>query len=152
MIDILVRRRIPFIAYGPPEDLKSAFLFGSADYLKDPWSPAELEIRVKKQLGENKITFPWGSLFYRPTVVQSEFGRTELTFHEYQIFAMLAREQGNIVPREALFYALFGKPVPGSRAVDMHITKIRRKIRPVLPSREAQIIRSARNLGYYIPG
>jgi hypothetical protein len=150
--DTLTRLRLPFIAYGPPEDLKSAFLFGCTDYLKDPWSPTELEIRVKKLLGDFKITLPWGALTYSPTILQTDFGQAELTFHEYRIFSLLAREQGTVVPREALFYALLGKPAHGSRAIDMHITNIRKKTRSILPAPEAQIIRSARTMGYFIPG
>jgi len=54
------------------------------------------------------------------------------------------------VSREALYYGIWGRSAAGqSRAVDMHIASLRKKLRRLFPE-SGDCIRSVRGVGYLI--
>ena len=97
--------QIPTIFYGNSSFLRKAFLGGCVDYLKDPWTVEELEIRLTKILKsiKKKYDFPWGCISFAGTDVITEQGRCSLSYHEYILLHALIRQRGKVVPREVLF-------------------------------------------------
>jgi DNA-binding response OmpR family regulator len=63
---------------------------------------------------------------------------------------MLAANAGEALSREALYYGMWGKPAPpGTRALDMHIASLRKKLQRLFPENR-DCIRSVRGVGYLI--
>ncbi|MBI9102629.1 MAG: response regulator transcription factor [Spirochaetales bacterium] len=143
---------IPVIAWGPMDKLASSFQKGCSDYLKDPWSPEELLIRVKKNVTNKALSFSWGRISIFPNKATSPFGAVKLSAQEFTILTVLAQQQGDIVPRETLYRELWGKIQQQSRVVDMHISSLRKKIQILLPrDTKESPIKSAHGRGYFIP-
>jgi hypothetical protein len=145
--------RPPAIACGPPALLRSAFLAGCADYLKDPWTPEELELRALAVLARERArgAFPWGALVLGGTTLHTPAGPVGLTLHEARILRALLRARGSPVPRAALSYCADGTPGrPGSRAVDAHVSSLRRKVRAAVPA-AGRFILCVRGQGYLVP-
>jgi len=140
------------ICFGSAELLPGCFLAGCDEYLKEPWSPEELEWRVRKlrRQTEAAFHFSWGSIAIRSLELSSPAGSSSLCAQEQSILRLLAANAGEAVSREALFYGIWGRPAAGaSRAVDMHIASLRRKLRELFPE-SGDCIRSIRGVGYLI--
>jgi hypothetical protein len=140
---------LPVIAYGSPFFLREAFSMGACDYLKDPWDLSELEIRLKKALtdpacaaiGESDGITLTGNRLTMKT------GEIALSVNESRILKVLLRKRGEVVPREVLYYAIWGKMKnTASRVVDVHISLLRRKLEGTAPWR----IRQVRGEGYIL--
>jgi len=143
----------PVIAYGPPALLRSSFLAGACDYLKDPWTPEELLLRMDRiiRAWEAGLEFRWGGLRLCGNHVHTPRASAVLSHQEAVILRALLKSRGDPVPREALFYLLWGRqPETPSRAVDMHVSALNRKIGRILPE-SGRLIRTVRRIGYVIP-
>ena len=140
------------ICFGAAELLPGCYLAGCSDYLKQPWSPEELEWRVRKLCkgGEESMSFSWGGFDIRSLELSSPAGSCTLNAQERSILRMLAANRGEPVSREALYYGIWGRPgASKSRVVDMHIASLRRKLRTLIPA-SGPCIRSVRGVGYLI--
>jgi hypothetical protein len=149
----LPARGAPVIAWGPPSLMRSAFLAGCDDYLRDPWTPEELELRAHAALSRarRRWRFPWGEASLDGDTLLLPGAAAALTRHESLILRALMRARGEPVPRAALAYALDGTPRRASgRAIDMHVSAIRGKVRAVLPA-AGRFIVCVRGQGYLIP-
>ncbi len=125
----------PLIAYGPETALPRLFLAGCADYLRDPWTPQELELRALRTVGAAEAAARFGdggALHLSGRVLSGPAGAVTLGAQQAEILRMLLGNRGSTVTRDALFYAIWGRP-PGrrSRAVDMHVTALRRHLAAV---------------------
>ena len=144
---------VPVMAWGPAGRLRGAFLSGCDDYLREPWSPEELEMRALRLLARarQKYGFPWGEVSFDGDTLLTPGGAACLTRHESIILHALLRSRGTSVPREALFLLATGRQGDArSRAVDMHVACIRRKIREVAPA-AGRFITCVRRQGYLVP-
>jgi Transcriptional regulatory protein, C terminal len=146
-------RGVPVIAWGPAELMRGAFLAGCDDFLKEPWTPEELGLRAHAALSraERRYSFPWGEVSFEGKDLRTPGGLAALTLHESRILGALLRNRGRPVPREALAYSLAdAPPSASSRAVDVHIVALRKKVRCVM--REAgRFIVCVRGQGYMVP-
>lgn len=144
---------VPVLAYGPAALMRSAFLAGAADYLREPWGPEELGLRLMSvaQRTARSFVFPWGRLAMDGSILSTSGADIQLTFHESIILRALLLGRGSPVPRQALAYRLWGRPGPGaSRAVDVHVAAIRRKLAAVEPA-AGRFILCVRGKGYMVP-
>ncbi len=140
----------PTIFYGSPRSLRRAYLAGCADFLKEPWDPEELECRVRRllQRRQEAFTFSWGEARLREQVFACPAGQAALSYQEERILRALILRRTQPVPREALHYAIWGKqPDRRSRVVDVHVSRLRRKLAPLLPEGE-RCIETVRRVGY----
>jgi DNA-binding response OmpR family regulator len=144
--------KIKFLVHGRQKDLGSSFNAGCADYIRDPWNNDELEARISRFLSKKNITLKWDHLILSNKSITTEEGSIEISIEEYKILGKLLENRGEPVPKEVLFYALWGKYKENSRAVDMHISNIRKKI-TILRNQSNNccgIIKTIRNYGYMI--
>jgi DNA-binding winged helix-turn-helix (wHTH) protein len=144
---------VPVIACGPAALMRSSFLSGCADFLREPWQPEELGLRALGVLQRmrKRFEFPWGSLSLQGTLLETPTGEVMLTFHESRILRALLMGRGGPVSRQALSYFLWGNPGPaGSRVVDVHVAAIRKKVSSAVPE-AGRFIRAVRREGYVIP-
>lgn len=143
---------LPVVAYGDRRFLRLAFMAGCDDYLKDPWTPEEMHLRVQRLVQAN--VFPVGTAWvtFSPAVLTCSAARREIGFQEYAILRALANNRDRAVPRDVLYYAIWGETGRDSRVVDMHISSLRRKLRSVLPegAPPAGPIRTVRGVGYML--
>ena len=156
------KSRIPVLlltARGEDVDRIVGLEIGADDYLPKPFNPRELVARIRAilrrtQAGEKMGAAPTeilrvGDIQLDPgtrTVLQN--GRpVELTSVEFNLLHALLREAGRVVPRERLVdIVLSRKFSPFDRSIDMHVSKIRRKLGD--SEAGADHIKTVRGVGY----
>jgi len=149
--------RIPVLmltARGDEADRVVGLELGADDYIAKPFSPRELLARIRavlrraqpdavaEKLTASGITVDPGA---REAWVD---GRpVELTGLEIDLLIALLRRAGRVVPRAALLeLAGRGDVAVGERAVDVHISRLRKKLGDDPPTR----IRTVRGVGYVL--
>jgi two-component system OmpR family response regulator len=149
--------RIPVLmltARGDEADRVVGLELGADDYIAKPFSPRELLARLRavlrraqpdtlaEKLSSAGITVDTGS---REAWVDGT--PVELTGLEIDLLTALLRRAGRVVPRAALLeLAGRGDVSVGERAVDVHISRLRKKLGDDPPTR----IRTVRGVGYVL--
>jgi hypothetical protein len=145
------------LGYGPPELLRAAFLAGCDDFLKEPWSPEELECRLERLASQRASGvgegLSFGGLSLRGARASSPHGEVSLSPPQSAILAALLARPGQAVSRQVLAYAAWGRPcAAGSRALDMQVAGLRRRLGGLAGAGGCQSvrIRALRGVGYAI--
>ncbi|MEO1038705.1 MAG: response regulator transcription factor [Pseudomonadota bacterium] len=121
-------------ARGEPEDRIQGLSLGADDYLAKPFEPEELVLRIRSILrralpqvrGPSHVTF--GEWRFEIEAAQLSRGdrKVKLTGGEAALLTALAQSAGQTVSRDAL--AEKAGAGAGGRAVDVQVTRLRRKI------------------------
>ncbi len=143
----------PFVAYGPSELINLAAIRGCFDYMKEPWDFDELMFRINLFVRYRLSLKDKGDgLYIADSYLRYRSKGVFLTLGEVKILKVLMNNTGKVVDREVLSYALWGSSHrAGSRAIDMHVSSLRRKIDSLLGDENGNItaeIHSARGVGY----
>jgi DNA-binding response OmpR family regulator len=145
---VAAARGAPVIAHGPPAHLRAAFLAGCVDYLREPWTPAELVERAAAALARARL-IAVGGVRLDGARLSGPHGSAELTGHQAAALRLLAQRPGVPVDRTALAWAVTGRPpAPGSRSVDVQVSALRVKLERVAPG--GPRIRAVRGRGYLL--
>ncbi len=145
-------------ARGAPEDRIEGFESGADDYLGKPFEPRELVLRLRAMLRRTApLPEPTGNLKLGPLefdTARAELigpaGPVYLTGGEAALLATLAAKPGGVFSREAIA-ATLGMDETGERAIDVQVTRLRRKIEA--DPREPRFLHTVRGRGYVLkPG
>ena len=149
-------------ARGAPEDRIAGFEAGADDYLPKPFEPRELVLRIRALLRRVPAVPPIAPAEAGPVrigtarfdVARGELlgpaGPIRLTGGEAALLTALATRPNEILSREDIAAAL-GTDDAGERAVDVQVTRLRRKIEA--DPREPRFLHTVRGRGYVLkPG
>ena len=114
---------------------------GADDYVPKPCNPREIAARLRAILrrtrGENDamhlgdITLGPVKLAIAARTVNVRGESVTLTGTEFNILALLMREAGHVVGKDAIAQSVLGRTLrPFDRSIDVHISKLRRKLGP----------------------
>jgi len=113
---------------------------GADDYLPKPFNPRELVARIRAILrrtknGDRSASPPQivrvGDIELDPATrtVRQAGSLIELTSVEFNLLEVLLREAGRVVSRERLVNAVLSRKFsPFDRSIDMHVSKVRKKL------------------------
>ena len=149
-------------ARGAPEDRIAGLEHGVDDYLAKPFDPRELALRIRTILRRAAPAVANQALPSAPVQLgpswfdveraelRGQEGIIRLTGGEAALLQALARRVGEVLSREEIGTAL-GTPEAGERAIDVQVTRLRRKIET--DPREPRFIQTVRHRGYVLrPG
>jgi two-component system response regulator CpxR len=149
--------RVPILmltARGEDVDRIVGLELGADDYLPKPFNPRELAARIRAILRRTTHReqaaagdrVEVGGIALDPSTreVRRQGEPVELTTIEFDILEALLRAAGRVMTRDHLMEQIYDrKATPFDRAVDMHISHIRKKLGGSRP-----IIKTVRGVGY----
>lgn len=158
--NIRKQSRVPVLiltARGDDVDRIVGLEIGADDYLPKPFNPRELMARVRAILRRShaepqgaageKVTVGDVELDPASRVVRRAGDPVELTSVEFALLEALMRAAGQVVTRETLAQNVLGRRfMPYDRSIDVHVSKLRRKLGDQSP--EAERIKTIRGVGY----
>ncbi len=143
-------------ALGEPEDRISGFESGADDYLPKPFEPMELVLRLKSILRRTKTDtvkhtmFNIGRWFFdhsHDELIDNEIDEVvRLTSVEANLLRALTNSMGEVVRREDL--AKRCNLDAGERAIDVQVTRLRRKIEE--NTKSPRYLQTVRGQGYLL--
>jgi DNA-binding response OmpR family regulator len=146
-------------ALGAEEDRVRGLKLGADDYVVKPFSIKELLARIEAVLRRSaerpadvtEIRFGAGTIDLLRHEVRFDDGeRFELSERELELLRYLAAHSGRAVSRDEILARVWGIKPEGlsTRAIDMHITRLRRKLRD--DSATPQLLLTVRGKGYML--
>ena len=141
---IRAKSRLPVLlltARGEDVDRIVGLEIGADDYLPKPFNPRELVARIRAILRRTRSDgrpaqpapeiLRVGEIELDPATrtVHKDGKPVDLTSVEFNLLEVLLREAGHVVPRERLVNAVLSRKFsPFDRSIDMHVSKVRKKL------------------------
>lgn len=134
-------KSIPVImltALNDTDQRTQAFISGADDYVSKPFTPDELVARIESKIRRQKEVTPqiagrvqFGDLTLNLEELKAEINgkAVEISQTEFKILNCLIKNQGQLLLREALHDYVWGDESPSDRALDPHITTLRKKLK-----------------------
>jgi len=121
--------------------ISHAFKIGAEDYIKKPFDPEELVIRIKSRYSKRTEEIRYKDILYMPSEKVIRKGEETIVLGnvQQQLFDMLIRHQGKVVDTFALMECL---EHPNSNALRVNLAKLK--------SRLDLEIRNIRGQGYML--
>ncbi len=129
---------------------------GADDYITKPFGITELVSRVKAVLRRFERTkyldekiYCIGKLYVNPSkhIINVSGKSISLSYKEYSLLMVLLEAEGNVVKRDELLSKVWGEFYEESRTLDVHIRKLRLKLKEA-----GNLIQTVKNIGYKIGG
>jgi two-component system alkaline phosphatase synthesis response regulator PhoP len=132
------------------EDVLKGLDTGADDYMKKPFDPRELLLRIKKLLGrnekKNKVILNYKDITIdkdKYSIMENDEER-ELSKKEFDLLLYLIENKGIVLSREKILNKVWNSNYySGDRSVDVYISKIREKIKSISP-----YIKTIKGVGY----
>lgn len=127
---------------------------GADDYVAKPFGTMELISRVRAVLRRcekvrgNKV-YRIGELYVEPDkhIISVSGENVELSYKEYLLLMVLLEAEGSVVARDTLLSKVWGEYYSESRTLDVHIRKLRIKLKSA-----GSLIRTVKGIGYKLGG
>src|SRR5271168_2446196 len=158
---VRAKSAVPIImltAHGDDVDRIVGLEIGADDYLPKPFNPRELVARIRAILRRTRPAkaadavpevLSVGDVELDPATrsVQRAGQPVDLTSVEFNLLEVLLREAGRVVTRERLVNAVLSRKfMPFDRSIDMHVSKVRRKLGD--SEEDGDHIKTIRGVGY----
>ena len=152
------KSRVPVLlltARGEDVDRIVGLEIGADDYLPKPFNPRELVARIRAVLRRTQTEAGPGEVLHvgeveldpGTRVVRKAGSVVELTSVEFNLLHALLREAGRVVTRERLVEVVLSRKFsPFDRSIDMHVSKIRKKLGD--SDGAGDYIKTVRGVGY----
>lgn len=114
------------------EYLKKGFEMGADDYLRKPFDPTELLVRIsvaiEKSFASHSKEVTCGDLVLNLHNEKFFLNEKELSLtpYEHTILTMLIKADGKVVPKEDILYALSRNEEASESAIRVHISKLKK--------------------------
>lgn len=132
------------------EDVLKGLNTGADDYMKKPFDPRELILRIKKLIGRNQKKNRVILNYKDITIDKDKYSITEnkeereLSKKEFDLLLYLIENKGIVLSREKILNKVWNSNYySGDRSVDVYIGKIREKIKSISP-----YIKTIKGVGY----
>ena len=144
---------IPIIfltALSSTEDEYKGLLKGGNDYIKKPVAIENLLLRVKNLLETNKknsniVSSKSLNVDFENLTVYNRYEKISLTKIEFNLLSVFIKKPGKVFTRNELLDKVWGREtIVSDRTVDVHVTKLRKKIES-----NEKIIFTSHGRGYY---
>ena len=128
---------------------------GADDYIAKPFGIVEFVSRVRavlrryeKTKNKNSI-FEIGKLYvdFEKHIIKVSGEAIELSYKEYKLLSVLLEADGKVVTRDELLQKVWGEFYEESRTLDVHIRKLRVKLKVA-----GNYIKTVKNIGYQFMG
>ncbi len=151
-------RRLPLLmltARGEPLDRIVGLEVGADDYLPKPFEPRELLARVRALLrragagpaGDEVLLFGRLEIDLGARQARLDGHACDLTAHQFDLLAVLARHAGRVLSRDQIMDALKGHAADAfDRSIDVHVSRIRAAIED--DPRHPRRVLTVRGAGY----
>jgi DNA-binding response OmpR family regulator len=146
-------RDLPVLAVATPALLSGLTPeVGFNDFLVEPFSPEEVEARVRmvryrmRHVGADDVVEVGPLRLHLAAYQAAVDGRMmDLTHLEFELLKFLATHRGTVYTRDMLLSLVWGEDYYwGTRTVDVHIRRLRAK----LSEQHANVIQTVRGVGY----
>jgi DNA-binding response OmpR family regulator len=130
--------------------MAAAFEAGCVDYLRDPWSLAELRARAGRlcilrfRAAGKELALEGARL---STGREEDTRTVALSDNERKLLRLLLLNQGEAVTRKAIALELWGEAGRSDRTPDVYAARVRTKIGRLVPG-GGVVLKSCRGLGY----
>lgn len=135
------------------QDKIKGFDLGADDYVTKPFSPEELEARIKASLRRVEDTTPqevsYGPLTvnFKNKEVMLNNNPVDVTPTEFKLLATMVKQPQRVFSRTQLIHAALGYGYKGfERTIDVHIKNLRDKIEP--DPKDPRFIKTVFGMGY----
>ncbi|WP_028856840.1 response regulator transcription factor [Psychrilyobacter atlanticus] len=132
------------------EDVLSGLEVGADDYMKKPFDPRELVLRVKKLLSREtkvntkKYTFKNITIDTDKHLILEDKNEIPMSKKEYDLLLLLIKNKGLVLTRDKILDKVWqSNYYTGDRTVDMYISKIRDKVKSI-----SKDIKTIKGVGY----
>lgn len=145
---------IMLTAKGSEFDKVTGLDMGADDYIAKPFGTMEMISRVKavlrrcEKIRANKV-YQIGELYVEPGkhIISVSGKAVSLSHKEYMLLMVLLEAEGNVVERDSLLNRVWGEYYTESRTLDVHIRKLRVKLKDA-----GRLIQTVKGIGYKLGG